>query len=105
MVVRGTGLGHLNLSSPLETEGRVFDDGAYMSTSLGGQPVSAFAGKEAILHLRVPQGTPATWAERVPAFGGGERELLLARGSVFKVTRVFWDNGQWQVYGGILPRP
>ncbi|MZE79245.1 protein phosphatase, partial [Streptomyces sp. SID5475] len=105
MVVRGTGLGHLNLSSPLEMEGRVFDDGAYMSTSLGDQPVSAFAGKEAVLHLRVPQGTPATWVERVSAFGGGERELLLARGSAFKVTRVFWDNGQWQVYGEILPRP
>jgi len=104
MVVRGTGLGHLNLSSPLDMEGRVFPDGAYMSTSLGDQPVAAFADKEAILRLRVPKDTPAMWVERVSELGGGERELLLGRGSAFKVTRVFWDNDQWQVYGEILPK-
>ena len=32
-----------------------------------------------------------------------ERELLLARGSEFKVTRVFMENGQVQVYGEVLP--
>ncbi|MFF9571913.1 ADP-ribosyltransferase, partial [Streptomyces sp. NPDC014685] len=103
MVVRGTGLGHLNLDSPLDMLGQTYPDKGYTSTSLGNHPVSGFAGKEAILHLRVPKGTPALWLEKVSKFDVSERELLLARGSEFKVTRVFMENGQVQVYGEILP--
>jgi hypothetical protein len=34
-----------------------------------------------------------------------EREILLGRGSEYRVTRVFVDEaGQAQVYGEILPR-
>ncbi|MFF2014069.1 ADP-ribosyltransferase [Streptomyces sp. NPDC058195] len=103
MIVRGTGLGHLNLSSPYDMLGETFPDKGYTSTSLGNHPVSSFAGKEAILHLRVPKGTPALWLEKVSKFDASERELLLARGSEFKVTRVFMENGQVQVYGEVLP--
>ncbi|MFF0291958.1 ADP-ribosyltransferase, partial [Streptomyces sp. NPDC005262] len=103
MVVRGTGLGHLNLESPLDMLGNTYPDKGYTSTSLGNHPVPSFAGKEAILHLRVPKGTPALWLEKVSKFDVEERELLLARGSEFKVTRVFMDNGQAQVYGEVLP--
>jgi hypothetical protein len=103
MVVRGTGLGHLNLRSPLDMLGKTYPDKGYTSTSLGNHPVSSFAGKEAILHLRVPKGTPALWLEKVSKFDVTERELLLARGSEFRVTRVFMDNGQAQVYGEVLP--
>ncbi|MEV0601246.1 ADP-ribosyltransferase [Streptomyces sp. NPDC050315] len=103
MVVRGTGLGHLNLRSPLDMLGKTYPDKGYFSTSLGNHPVPSFAGKEAILHLRVPKGTPALWLEKVSQFGDSERELLLARGSEFKVTRVFMDNGQAHVYGEVLP--
>ncbi|MCX4734852.1 ADP-ribosyltransferase [Streptomyces sp. NBC_01363] len=103
MVVRGTGLGHLKLDSPFDMLGQTYPDKGYTSTSLGNHPVSGFAGKEAILHLRVPKGTPALWLEKVSKFDVEERELLLARGSEFKVTRVFMDNGQVQVYGEVLP--
>ncbi|MER7177383.1 ADP-ribosyltransferase, partial [Streptomyces mesophilus] len=104
MVVRGTGLGHLNLSAYEDMVGRTYPDQGYLSTSLGNHPVPSFAGKEAILHLRVPQGTPALWLEKVSKYDVTERELLLARGSEYKVTRVFVENGQVQVYGEVLPR-
>ncbi|MEU5362434.1 ADP-ribosyltransferase, partial [Streptomyces sp. NPDC005925] len=104
MVVRGSGIGHLKLDSPYDMLGKTYDDKGYMSTSLGNHPVSAFADAEAILHLRVPKGTPALWVENVGKFGQGERELLLGRGTQYRVTRVFMENGKVQVYGEVLPR-
>ncbi|MEW2292510.1 ADP-ribosyltransferase, partial [Streptomyces sp. NPDC006743] len=104
MVVRGTGIGHLQLDDPLEMLHNTYGDPGYLSTSLGDHPVSAFAHSEAILHLRVPKGTPALWVEKVGKFGMGERELLLGRGTAYRVTRVFMENGQVQVYGEVLPR-
>ncbi|EST24577.1 ADP-ribosyltransferase, partial [Streptomyces roseochromogenus] len=104
MVVRGTGIGHLKLDNPFDMLGKTFDDKGYMSTSLGDHPVAAFAHEEAILHLRVPKGTPALWVEKVGKYGMGERELLLGRGTEYRVTRVFMENGQVQVYGEVLPR-
>ncbi|WP_262375852.1 ADP-ribosyltransferase [Streptomyces sp. sk2.1] len=105
MVVRGTGIGHLDLDSPLEMMGGTYGDEGYLSTSLGNHPVPSFAGKDAILHLRVPKGTPALWLEKVSHYGVTEREILLGRGSEYRVTRVFVDEaGQAQVYGEILPR-
>jgi hypothetical protein len=104
MIVRGTDLGHLNLSSPMDMLGETFPDKGYTSTSLGNHPVDAFKYKEAHLHLRVPKGTPALWLEKVSHFDVKERELLLARGTEYKVTRVFMDNGKVQVYGEVLPR-
>ncbi|WP_223737292.1 ADP-ribosyltransferase, partial [Streptomyces purpurogeneiscleroticus] len=106
MVVRGTEIGHLNLDSPLDMEGRVFDDKAYTSTALGKKPPPPFDQKSVYMHLRVPQGTPALWLEHITQVKG-ERELLLARGSEYKVTRVFMDaaDGKWHVYGEVLPRP
>lgn len=103
IVTRGTGLSHVGVS-PMEMIGERFEDKAYTSTSLGG-PAAAFAGKEAILHLRVPAGTPALYLEKVSAYGGGERELLLGRGVEYTVTDVVRDdNGQWQIYGEVLPK-
>ncbi|MEV6961557.1 ADP-ribosyltransferase [Streptomyces sp. NPDC051207] len=105
MVVRGTGLDHLNLDSPADMLGNTYPDKGYTSTSLGNHPVDGFKDKPAILHLRVPKGTPALWLEKVSQFDVKERELLLARGTEFKVTRVFMDEaGKWQVYGEVLPR-
>ncbi|MBW1596932.1 ADP-ribosyltransferase [Streptomyces sp. JJ38] len=52
--------------------------------------------------LSVPKGTPALRVEKVSAFGAGERELLLGRGTSYRVTRVVMHNGQWQLYGEIL---
>ncbi|NGO81486.1 protein phosphatase, partial [Streptomyces sp. YC504] len=104
MVVRGTGIGHLDLDSPYDMLGETYGDPAYMSTSLGNHPVAAFKDMDAVLHLRVPKGTPALWVEKASEFGMGERELLLGRGTEYRVTRVFVENGQVQVYGEVLPR-
>jgi hypothetical protein len=82
--------------------GKVFTDPAYMSTSLG-DAAGAFSGKDAVLHLRVPEGTPALYMEKVSAFGDGERELLLGRDMGYRVDRVVWEGGQWQIYGEIVP--
>lgn len=104
MVVRGTNMGHVEYEYPEQLEGRTLHDNAYTSTSLGNHPVPSFAGKEAVLHLRVPQGTPALWVEKVGNFGAEERELLLGRGMSYKVMRSFMDDkGQIQIYGEVLP--
>ncbi|MER6354553.1 ADP-ribosyltransferase, partial [Streptomyces sp. NPDC001634] len=106
MVVRGTGIDHLNLKSPLDMRGGVYDDPAYTSTALGKTPPPPFDAKPVRMHLRVPKGTPALWLESLTQVKG-ERELLLARGTEYKVTRVFMDesDGKWHVYGEVLPRP
>ncbi|MFB4301422.1 ADP-ribosyltransferase [Actinomadura sp. NTSP31] len=101
MISRGTDLGHLDMDAP-DMIGQSFGDPGYLSTSLGG-PAGAFAGKDAVLHMRVPAGTPALWVENVSAFGGGERELLLGRGMTFHVDDVIFHDGQWQIYGSFLP--
>jgi hypothetical protein len=58
------------------------------------------------MHLRVPKGTPALWIDHISA-NPGEREMLLARGTQYKVTRVFFNDtdGKYHVYGEVLPRP
>jgi hypothetical protein len=105
MVIRGTGIDHLNLRSPLEMEGNVYGDQAYTSTALGKNVPAAFSYKPVVMHLRVPKNTPALWIDHISA-NPGERELLLARGTEYKVTRVFMDDaGKWHVYGEVLPRP
>jgi hypothetical protein len=104
-VVRGQGVGHLGVDAPDDLLGRTITDKGYMSTSLGDNgAVPAFASKPSILHLRVPKGTPAIWVENVGAYGMGERELLLGRGTSYEVTRAFVENGQWHIYGDVLPR-
>ncbi|MBT2441581.1 hypothetical protein J7E93_15945 [Streptomyces sp. ISL-36] len=104
MVVRGSGTSHLNFESASDLIGQKLPDNGYMSTSLGNNPVDAFKGQDSILHLRVPQGTPAIWMEKVSHFGMGERELLLGRGTTYQVTRAFKDeNGQLHIYGEVLP--
>ncbi|MET7569813.1 putative T7SS-secreted protein [Streptomyces sp. NPDC005492] len=104
-VVRGQGVGHLGVEAPEDLIGSQITDKGYMSTSLGDNgAVAAFADKEAIVHLRVPEGHPALWVENVSKFGMGERELLLGRGTTYQVTRAFEDNGQWHIYGDVVPK-
>lgn len=56
--------------------GNTYDEG-FTSSSLG---EAAFGDKEAVLHLRVPAGTPARYMDDV-AYYPTERELLLERGT------------------------
>ncbi|WP_035846706.1 putative T7SS-secreted protein [Kitasatospora azatica] len=102
LVARGTGLGHID-GDPFRMVGKEFTEDAFTSSSLGG-PAGAFAGDDAILHLRVPEGTPGLFVEKVSMFGGGERELLLGKGLTWRATRVVNLNGQWQIFGEVLPK-
>ncbi|KOX02501.1 hypothetical protein ADK65_07680, partial [Streptomyces sp. NRRL B-1140] len=111
MVVRGTGVGHvevdgLPIESPLDMIDGTFDDPAFTSTALGKTPPPPFDQNPVWMHLRVPKDTPALWIDHLSDYPG-ERELLLARGSEYKVTRVFFDeaHGKWHLYGEVLPRP
>jgi hypothetical protein len=111
MVVRGTGVDHVKvdgrpIDSPLDMLGGTFDDKAFTSTALGRTPPPPFDRKPVWMHLRVPKDTPALWIDHLSEYPG-ERELLLARGSEYKVTRVFYDetHGKWHIYGEVLPRP
>ncbi|MDN5384526.1 ADP-ribosyltransferase, partial [Streptomyces sp. LB8] len=110
MVVRGTGVDHIKvggrpIDSPLDMLGGTFDDKAFTSTALGKTPPPPFDQKPVWMHLRVPKGTPALWLEPITQVKG-ERELLLAKGSHYRVTRVFYDDthGKWHIYGEVLPR-
>ncbi|MFC9327603.1 putative T7SS-secreted protein [Kitasatospora sp. NPDC057015] len=98
IVARGTGLEHVKME-PQDMVGKVFDEDAYSSASLG---EAAFDSKPAILHLRVPEGTPAIWVEKVGAYGAGERELLLGRDMQWRATRAVKSGGQWHIYGEVL---
>ncbi|MFD7322198.1 putative T7SS-secreted protein [Streptomyces sp. NPDC059875] len=103
MVVRGSGVGHLDFDAPKDLIGQTMTDKGYMSTSLGNNPVDAFSDMDAVMHLRVPEGTPAIWMEKVSHYGMGERELLLGRGTQYTITRAFESNGQLHIYGEVLP--
>lgn len=105
MIVRGSGVNHIDFDDVDDLVGRTVSDAGYTSTSLGNHPVPSFEGKDAVLRLRVPEGTHAAWVERVSDFGVTERELLLGRGMSYKVTRAFADDkGQLQIYGEVIPR-
>jgi len=100
VVERGTGLGHIT-DDPLDMVNKVITEPSFMSTSLGS---AAFGEEEAILHLRVPAGTPAAFVDFTFLTDHfGERELLLGRGVSYRVDKVIKFDGQWQVYGEVLP--
>ncbi|MFJ9149884.1 putative T7SS-secreted protein [Streptomyces sp. NPDC102270] len=103
VVDRSTNLEHffekMGEHDPLTMVGKTFTDDGYMSTSLGG---AVSESRASVLHLRVPAETPGLWVEKVGAYGAGERELLLGRGSEYTITKAFQDaNGKWQIYGEI----
>ncbi|MFD5464804.1 putative T7SS-secreted protein [Kitasatospora sp. NPDC127059] len=100
MVSRGTDLYHIPMR-PDEMVGEVFREDSFTSASLGGSP---FTNNQAMLHLKVPAGTPGLWVEKVSQYGSGEQEILLGRGIKWRCDRVVVpDQGPYQIYGEILP--
>ncbi|MER7845705.1 putative T7SS-secreted protein [Kitasatospora sp. NPDC096077] len=100
MVSRGTNLGYIGMSPP-QMVGKIFAEDGFTSASLGESP---FSYKDAMLHLKVPEGTPGLWVEKVGEYENGEREILLGRGTNWRVDRVVVrDNGKYDIYGEILP--
>ncbi|TFV83932.1 hypothetical protein E4V99_02295 [Microbacterium sp. dk485] len=99
VVTRAMNVDHWPVT-PQSAPGTKFDESSYLSTSLGGV-ADSFKGKDVVLHLSVPEKTPAMWVESVSAFGGSERELLLGRGLSWTATRSVLIDGQWHVFGRI----
>jgi ADP-ribosyltransferase exoenzyme len=93
VVTRGTDLGYLGPISPRNLEGTIMHQRAYTSTSLGG-PANSFQTMDAVMHIKVPKGTPALWMEKASFFDASERELLLGRGLDIRVDRVLHQDGQ-----------
>ncbi|MFJ9774785.1 ADP-ribosyltransferase [Kitasatospora sp. NPDC101157] len=100
MVSRGTNLYHIPMR-PDEMAGGVFAEDSFTSASLGESP---FNDKQAMLHLKIPAGTPALWVEKVSAFSSDEQEILMGRGVKWRCDRVAMpDTGPYQIYGEVLP--
>lgn len=98
IVRRGTDLGHFS-KDPKSLVGETFIEPGFLSTSLGH---AAFNDRDSVMHLTVPAGTPAIYMEKLSAFGGSERELLLARGLKIEIRKVKFRDGQWQLYGEVM---
>ncbi|MFJ9964051.1 ADP-ribosyltransferase [Streptomyces avermitilis] len=100
-VLRETGLNSFNC--PVEhLKGSIQQDRGYLSTALGPEPTFA-PEKEVVLHLDIPEGTPAMYMEGLSHYDS-ERELLLGRGVEYLVDDVEHDGDRWHVYGSVLPR-
>ncbi|MER6217102.1 ADP-ribosyltransferase [Streptomyces sp. NPDC001272] len=100
MVLRETGLNAFNCPVD-ELRGSIQSDPGYLSTALG--PEATFdPGAEAVIHLEVPEGTPAMYLEGLSHYDT-ERELLLGRGLEYEVIEEpDYHGGRWHIYGRVL---
>jgi hypothetical protein len=100
LVVSTTTVLDLLGSSPEEWLGTVFRVRGYLSTSLG-EP--ATLSTPSVLHLRVPTGTRALGLAMLMPSGTGDRELLIDRDTVIRITEVTRnEDGDCHAYGEIL---
>jgi phage portal protein BeeE len=79
--------------------GDEFSDHGFVSTSLHRKVGEKF-GKEAVLEIKVPKGARALAFDAIWRGGNAEHELLLPRGSKFKVTGVRRLKGELEHLGG-----
>jgi hypothetical protein len=71
-----------------------------MSTNIGKKAV--WGKNPIILHLRVPEGTPALYIRPISDLKL-EAELLIGKGRSWFAEDVVQRGGQWHIYGWILP--
>lgn len=83
--------GLTNLGDLRGLVGKTVTDHGFFSTSVGGN--AAFGGREIAVEVEVPKGTPAAYIDHISAHQG-EREVLLAAGTRFKVLGVELPNLQ-----------
>jgi YwqJ-like deaminase/ADP-ribosyltransferase exoenzyme len=67
------------------------------------EPVMFDQNRDGILHLLVPEGTPAVYFGPVQP-GDPGAELLLGRGLDVEIVRVNRHDGRFHVYGRVVPR-
>lgn len=73
--------------------GASFVDKAYSSTSLKQQVVEDYGKGGAVLRIRVRKGQPALYRNTSDAMGDEQHEVILPRGSTFKITSETERNG------------
>ena len=87
--------------------GKVIEEKAYLSTAMGAKVPSAFSGKQVVMKIRVPAGTPAYFMPNVAtdARMRAERELTLGRGQKMLVHSLKYNSraGKWEAEVEILP--
>lgn len=86
---------------PASMVGKLYEDKAYMSTSLGGSTATGAPG--VLMQITVPKGAKAVYIGDNSHFKE-ERELLLARGSRLAVTAATQrKDGTWLIQATALP--
>jgi hypothetical protein len=85
-----------------ELPGTVQRDPGYLSAELESGSAKGPGGSRPVLHLDVPEGTPAMHTMGVTRFRG-RVELLLGRGLSYHVSRVERAEDRWHVFGRIIP--
>lgn len=91
---RGTGFSQFGLSdinAIWGLTGKTVQDKGFVSTSVGGFP--AFGG-EVMMEIECPKGTKMAYVDNI-SLNRGEREMILAAGTKFKVLRVERRVGQY----------
>jgi ADP-ribosyltransferase exoenzyme len=87
------------------TQGEVLTDPGFLSTSLDKRVAGQFsdqeAGKGVVLELRIPAGTKAIPLSGA-AGGDAQSELLLNRGSRFRVISKTWFGHGWRVVAELI---
>ncbi|MFJ8041044.1 putative T7SS-secreted protein [Kitasatospora sp. NPDC096147] len=103
IVTRGTDIEHLIGvgGDPMSLKGQAFTERGYLSTGFGDLP-AMWRGKEAVMHIKVPAGTPAMWMERPGSIANAERELLLGRDLTWRATEVLTEGNKVHIFAEIL---
>ncbi|MDB3084253.1 iota toxin protein Ia [Clostridioides difficile] len=68
-------------------EGKTLTYPNFVSTSIGSVNMSAFSARKIVLRINIPKGSPGAYLSAVPGYAG-EYEVLLNRGSKFKINKV-----------------
>ncbi|MBC6463187.1 ADP-ribosyltransferase, partial [Actinomadura sp. HBU206391] len=90
-----------------QLEGTVQAERGFLSTSTQKTPLLMTHMKNnsaelATMYLRVPKGTPGVHMSGIPYAGRGNTELLLARGSRYRIDKVVHEDGRWKVFGTVV---
>ena len=75
----------------------------FLSTAVNEGGGSIFNSKPMKLNIYAPKGSQMLYASSVGAFGKGENEMILQRGGVYKITKIYWgivttDGGKKKIF-------
>ncbi|MDE3721978.1 ADP-ribosyltransferase [Nocardiopsis sp. N85] len=90
---------------PRRLVGTVQRDAGYMSAALGDEPAVVGDEPDPIrIHLLLPAGTPFVWVGDASAYPN-QREILLPRGTRYRIRGVRVEGGDTVLFAEVLPPP